>query len=86
MELKLRGLKIMTNEEKITRTRMRLQNYYLAEEAVLLRQSYKIGSRELEFADLGEIRKQITLLENELTCLERNNGKRKVKRIIPLDI
>lgn len=76
----------MTNEEKIARIKMRFQNYYAAEESVLLKQSYKIGTRELELADLGEIRKQITLLENELTCLERNNGKRKVKRIIPLDI
>lgn len=77
---------MMTNEEKIARIRIRLQNYYAAEEAVLLHQSYRIGSRQLDLADLGEIRKQITLLENELTCLERNNGKRRVKRIIPLDI
>jgi len=45
--------------DKITKTKERLELYYEAEKAVLLRQSYKIGSRELTMADLDTIRKQI---------------------------
>jgi len=76
----------LINQEKIERVKNRLDMYYAAEEAVLLRQSYKIGSRELQMADLETIRKQILALEQELQGLQQNNGKRKVRRIIPLDI
>lgn len=72
--------------ERLIRARERLQLYYQAEKAVLLRQSYKIGTRELTMADLDTIRKQIDTLEAEVIALEKNNGKRKVKRVIPLDI
>lgn len=72
--------------ERLIRTKERLQLYYQAEKAVLLRQSYKIGTRELTMADLDTIRKQIDTLEAEVIALEKNNGKRKVKRVIPLDI
>ena len=72
--------------DKITKTKERLELYYEAEKAVLLRQSYKIGSRELTMADLDTIRKQIDTLEAEVIALEKNDGRRKVKRIIPIDI
>lgn len=72
--------------ERLIRTKERLQLYYQAEKAVLLRQSYRIGTRELTMADLDTIRKQIDTLEAEVIALEKNNGKRKVKRVIPLDI
>ncbi len=72
--------------DKIAKTKERLKLYYEAEKAVLLRQSYKIGSRELTMADLDTIRKQIDTLEAEVIALEKNDGRRKVKRIIPIDI
>ena len=72
--------------DKITKTKERLELYYEAEKAVLLRQSYKIGSRELTMADLDTIRKQIDILEAEVSALEKNDGRKKVKRIIPIDI
>lgn len=76
----------MTTQEKIDRLEKRLELYYQAEESVLLRQSYKIGSREVTFADLPTIKAQIKTLETELERLTKSKGKRKVRRIIPLDI
>ena len=70
--------------EKLKRTMQRLELYYKAEQAVLLRQGYRIGTKEL--TDLNTIRNQISILETEIEVLQRNNGKRKVKRVIPLDI
>lgn len=72
--------------EKIRKTKERLALYYQAEKAILLRQKYKIGTKELTMADLNIVRQQINTLEAEVDALEKNNGKRKVKRIIPLDI
>ncbi len=72
--------------EKLKKTMQRLELYYKAEQAVLLRQSYRIGTKELTMADLNTIRNQISILETEIEVLQRNNGKRKVKRVIPLDI
>lgn len=72
--------------EKLKKTMQRLELYYKAEQAVLLRQGYRIGTKELTMADLNTIRNQISILETEIEVLQRNNGKRKVKRVIPLDI
>lgn len=72
--------------EKIRKTKERLALYYQAEKAILLRQKYKIGTKELTMADLNTVRQQINTLEAEVETLEKNSGKRKVKRIIPLDI
>lgn len=63
----------------------RLQAYYEAEMAVLTGQSYQIGKRRLERANLSEIRNAIATLETEISNLE-NDGKRKVVRVLPRDI
>lgn len=63
----------------------RLEAYYEAEMAVLKGQSYQIGTRKLERADLAEIRKAISELETEISVVE-NGGKRKAFRALPRDI
>lgn len=73
----------MTDREE--RLNKRLNAYYEAEMAVLTGQSYQIGTRKLERADLGEIREAISYLETEIANIE-NNGKRKVFRIVPRDL
>ena len=53
-----------------------INSYLEAEKAVLLGQSYKIGSREMTRADLTEIIKARQLWERNLT-LAQNSGQRK---------
>lgn len=72
--------------EKVKIVKERLDAYYAAELKILSGQSYRLGSRELTRADLGTVKKQINELENQLESLLRAGGKRKVARIIPLDI
>lgn len=72
--------------EKLMRLQERLELYYKAEKEILLRQKYKIGNKELTMADLSAVQEQIKKLETEVSILKKNNGKRCVKRAIPLDI
>lgn len=75
--------------ERLTKTTERLNAYYEAELAVLSGQSYKIGTRELERADLAEIQKAIANLEkqkDELTAQEGGKGARKAYRITLRDL
>ncbi|HEY4532816.1 MAG TPA: DUF6148 family protein [Fusobacterium sp.] len=63
-----------------------IEMYHKAEKAVLTGRRYRIGTRELERADLQEIRKGRIFWENELERLERR-GKRPVsRRVIPRDL
>lgn len=60
-----------------------------AEMAVTTGQSYTIGSRELERADLEEIRKTIDYWNNKVATLEnvaKSKGRNKVRRIVPRDL
>lgn len=60
--------------------------YYAAEEAVLLGQEYRIGTRSLKKADLATIRAAIDELEDEVAALESSGGKRFARRFLPRDI
>lgn len=61
--------------------RRRLRQYLIAEEKVLLNQSYQIGERSYTRADLAEIRKMInSLLESGVTLEDEGNKKSRVKR------
>ena len=75
--------------ERLLKAQERLNAYYSAESAVLSGQEYRLGTRTLVRADLAEIRKSISDLENlvdELKSLENGTGKRRSYRITPRDI
>ncbi len=72
-------------KERLVRYRKRLALYNEAEEAVLLNQEYKIGSRSLKRADLSAIRAAIKDLEGQIEILEAG-GKNKAFRFLPRDI
>lgn len=79
----------MAFSDRLTHAKARLTAYYDAELAVLSGQSYKIGTRSMTRADLGEIRRAIGELERQCEELEAQaNGKgpRKAFRIIPRDL
>ncbi|MBP2654999.1 MAG: hypothetical protein H6Q73_2568 [Firmicutes bacterium] len=78
----------MSVSDRLARAKTRLSAYYDAEMAVLSGQSYKIGTRSLTRADLGEIRTAITNLENaveELTAQAVGRGRRLRGQYIPVD-
>ncbi len=72
--------------ERLERYKKQRDAYLKAEEAVLLAQSYTIGSRTVTRADLGEISKMIKYLDAQIESLEGRGGKRAAYRIIPRDI
>ena len=64
----------------------RLKRYYEAEEKVLNRQSYTLGSKTLTRADLTSIQNMIKKLEGEISSLEQyGTTKRRSVRIVPVD-
>jgi len=70
---------------ELERLRARLELYYEAEAAVLAGQSYRIGTRTLQRADLAQIRQAIKELEAQIEMIERSAG-RSAKRIVLRDI
>lgn len=66
----------------------RLKQYYEAEEAILTGQRYKIGGKELQRAQLHEIRAGIQYWENKLAALEsgRNPNAVRAVRVVPRDL
>ncbi|RCX20890.1 hypothetical protein DFR58_10192 [Anaerobacterium chartisolvens] len=56
-----------------------------AEIAVATVQSYQMGSKRLDKADLAQIREQVKFWKNEIREIQ-NRGKRKVFRITPRDL
>ncbi len=73
-------------KQRLEQYKSRLSMYYKAEEAVLLNQEYRIGTRSLRRADLSTIREAIEDLENQIEALERTEGKNKAFRFLPRDI
>lgn len=71
---------------RLERYKERLSMYYKAEEAVLLNQEYKIGTRSLKRADLASIQNAIKDLEHQVASLESGNGKNKAGRFLPRDL
>lgn len=79
----------MTDEERLTQVRTRLTAYYAAETAILTGQEYRIGTRSLTRADLGEVRKAISDLQIEelgLVSKTAGGGRRWAGRVIPRDL
>lgn len=73
-------------KERLERYKTRLAMYYQAEEAVLLNQEYRIGTRSLRRADLSTIREAIEDLESQIEALESTGGKNRAFRFLPRDI
>lgn len=69
--------------------RHHLNAWLEAELELTTHQSYKIGSRSLTKADLGQIRKQIEFWQNRVAQLEnaeRRGGRNRVVRVVPRDL
>lgn len=77
-------------EERLKIYKERLELYYKAERAILEgAQSYSIGSRHLTRADLAEIRKMISTIEDGVDEMEAElsgGSRRKCVRVIPRDV
>ncbi|KMT22998.1 DUF6148 family protein [Clostridium cylindrosporum] len=68
--------------------RNHLNAWLEAEIAVSTGQSYQIGSRQLQRANLGQIKEQIRFWKNEVEKLERKSrrgGTNRVMGVIPRD-
>ena len=73
----------------LTQAKDMLTVWMEAERAVAAAQHYRIGTRELTRADLGEIRESIRYWEAkvaELEAIEKYGGGRRVTRIVPRDL
>lgn len=91
--LRGKGVKKMnktSKKERLTNYKTRLDLYIKAETAILEgAQSYSIGSRNLTRANLSEIRKMISTLEDAIDELESElsgGSRRKCIRVIPRDV
>lgn len=73
-------------KKRLERYKKRLELYYEAEEAILLGQEYKIGTRSLKRADLSTILEEIKDMEKQVEALETSGGKNKAFRVLPRDI
>jgi hypothetical protein len=74
---------------RLMQAKERLKAYYEAELAILSGQEYKIGTRSLKRADLGEIRRAIKDLEqvcDELEAKAKIGARRRAFRITPRDL
>lgn len=61
-----------------------------AERAIATSQSYQLGTRKLERADLGEVRRQIEFWKRELYIAEaqaaKRSSRRRIMRVMPRDL
>lgn len=74
-------------QSKRKKLQYRLELYYEAEEKILARQSFTIGSRSLTMADLKEVQDMIKSLESQIEAIDSlGTTKRRVARVIPRDI
>lgn len=73
----------------VEQCRERLKIWLDAEQAIASGQSYYIGGRRLERANLAQVREQIKFWKNELALAESKTfgkGRRRVTRIVPRDL
>lgn len=76
-------------KSEIEIARHHLNAWLEAELELTTHQSYKIGSRSLTKADLGQIRKQIEFWQNrvaQLENVEKRGGRNRVVRVVPRDL
>lgn len=70
----------------LERAKQHLEAWLDAELAVSTGQSYQIGSRRLQRADLSEIRKQISYWQRKVYELDGSRRNRRVVRVVPRDL
>jgi hypothetical protein len=70
----------------LDRAREHLEAWLDAELAVSTGQSYQIGTRRLQRANLSEIRQQIAYWQRKIYELDGNNRNKRVVRIVPRDL
>lgn len=63
-----------------------LNTWLEASKAVATGQSYRIGTRSLERANLKEIQEQILFWRNEVARLQSGRTGRRVMRVVPRDL
>ena len=76
-------------KSEIEIARHHLNAWLEAELELTTHQSYKIGSRSLTKADLGQIRKEIEFWQNRVAQLEnaeKRGGRNRVVRVVPRDL
>jgi phage FluMu protein gp41 len=76
-------------KEKLVRAREQLAAYLEAERAVLMNQSYRIGTRSLTRADLSTIQSGLKYWKNEVAKLEEaacGRGRNRAYRVVPRDL
>ena len=76
-------------KSEIEIARHHLNAWLEAELELTTHQSYKIGSRSLTKADLGQIRKQIEFWQDRVAQLEnteKRGGRNRVVRVVPRDL
>ena len=78
-------MSVISREEHIRTAREMYLLWIEAEKAAMTGQEYRIGSRFLRRADLGEIRRSIKYWKDELASLE-GVSRIKVRQIIPRDM
>lgn len=69
----------------LERAKKHLEAWLEAELSVSTGQSYRLGTRQLQRANLSEIRQQIQYWRSEIAKLE-GRGRRNVTRVIPRDL
>lgn len=81
---------VTNTEERLQKTRERLNIYYAAELAILEgAQDYQMGSRKLTRADLAQVQRTIKELENlcsDLQAKVNGQGPRKAYRVMIRDL
>ncbi|MDF2596798.1 MAG: hypothetical protein K0R69_3139 [Clostridia bacterium] len=73
----------------LEQAKQHLKAWMDAELKVTIGQSYKLGSRELNRANLYQIREQIKFWKNQVDVLEnqlKRRGTNRVMRIVPRDL
>jgi hypothetical protein len=74
-----------TRKEDLANAREMLRGWIKAEQAVMLGQEYRIGTRSLKRADLGMIASRIKFWQDEEARLEGSSHIR-IRQIVPRDI
>lgn len=57
-----------------------------AEREIAISQNYRIGTRTLTRADLGQVREQVKFWEKKVQQLDNRKGRNRIYRCVPRDL